>query len=502
MTTRPEPSSPSGAPTRSQARGLARDFAILSVGELASKIAGFVGFAYLARTLAPADYGVVELAATLVLFFSIALDFGVGSICARDVARDPSRAGELAGLVPAARHVVLLAILPTMWLAVVLLRQPPAATRLLMVFSLALIAFPWMQRGLLQGLDLMSWVAVGQLVRMAVFAGGVLCLVRSSDDLLAVAVVDVVGVFLMAAYFTAAVRRFVGPIRVRARRAAVGSLLRDSAPVGFSHIVSAANQFLPMVLVAVLVGGEQLAWFGATSRIVVSLITFVALYHFNLFPTVARTVDAPPDSYRRLSEHSFRVAAWSGVFGALLVSMLSMSVCTMAFGPTFRAAAVPLAVAIWVIPLALLSGHARYALVAYGHQRDELVAQLGGVVLMLVGGPALTLWQGAVGAAFAMLLSACATWAVAHAFARARIGALPALQPLVKPALAAIVACTAASLLPPAYSTWSKAALAAGVMLCGALLSEPRLLRDFRSLLRAPDAQKPDTFPLDADRGA
>ena len=74
-----------------------------------------------------------------------------------------------------------------------------------------------------------------------------------------------------------------------------------------------------------------------------------------------------------------------------MVSILSVTICTLVFGPTFRAAAVPLAVAIWVIPLALLSGHARYSLVAYGHQRDELVAQLGGVLLMLVGGPALTI---------------------------------------------------------------------------------------------------------------
>ena len=82
---------------------LLRDFAALAFGEGVSKIAGFAAFAYLARVLAPESYGAVELAAAMALFFALIVDFGFGPIGAREIAHEPHRAPELAGLVPSAR---------------------------------------------------------------------------------------------------------------------------------------------------------------------------------------------------------------------------------------------------------------------------------------------------------------------------------------------------------------------------------------------------------------
>ena len=64
-----------------------RDFLALSGGELLAKLAGFAAFAYLARTLGPEHYGAVELAVALVMFFSLVVDFGFGSIGARELAQ-------------------------------------------------------------------------------------------------------------------------------------------------------------------------------------------------------------------------------------------------------------------------------------------------------------------------------------------------------------------------------------------------------------------------------
>ena len=51
------------------------------------------------------------------------------------------------------------------------------------------------------------------------------------------------------------------------------------------------------------------------------------------------------------------------------------------FGPPFAEAASSLAVLVWVLPLTMLSGHARWSLIAAGRQSRVLWAQLAGAAI-------------------------------------------------------------------------------------------------------------------------
>ncbi len=80
-----------------------RDFFALSGGELVAKIAGFIAFVWLARTLSPEVYGRVEVAIQLSMMFALMVDFGFGPIGARELAADPRRARPLAAAIPTLR---------------------------------------------------------------------------------------------------------------------------------------------------------------------------------------------------------------------------------------------------------------------------------------------------------------------------------------------------------------------------------------------------------------
>ena len=90
------------------------DFILLSGGEGLSKVAGFVAFAYLARTLSSDDYGAIELAASFAVFFSLMVDFGLGTIGARETSQDRDRVSRLATWIPSARLLLALVGLPAM----------------------------------------------------------------------------------------------------------------------------------------------------------------------------------------------------------------------------------------------------------------------------------------------------------------------------------------------------------------------------------------------------
>ena len=90
----------------------------------------------------------------------------------------------------------------------------------------------------------------------------------------------------------------------------------------------------------------------------------------------------------------------------------------------FVGAAPAFAILAWILPIHLLSGHARFALIAAGHQRAEMAAQAVGLAVTIVLG----MWWvgpwGGPGAAAAMVASAAVVWAVAHVQARRRVAVL------------------------------------------------------------------------------
>ena len=67
------------ATERSQFKAL-WDFVFLSGGETIGKVAGFVAFAYLARTLDSDSYGAAELAMAMLAIFGLIVNFGFGPI--------------------------------------------------------------------------------------------------------------------------------------------------------------------------------------------------------------------------------------------------------------------------------------------------------------------------------------------------------------------------------------------------------------------------------------
>jgi len=458
---------------------LVRDLAALAGGEGLSKVAGFLAFAYLARVLRPEDYGAVELAAALALFFALIVDFGFGPIGAREIARHPERAPELAAEVPAARLLLALLAVPLMVLTPWALGQPEATVRVVALFALSLLASPWTQRWLLQGLDRMAWVSVAQALRMIVFAAGVVLFVHGPEDLARVGVLEIAAAAVMALYFVAVQGIAITPVRLSFHRPALARLWREARSVGASQVVWALNQYLPTVLVAGFLGGAEIAWFGGAQRIVLSLGTFVWIYHFNLFPWVARTTGSSPEAFRRLVEPSFRVTAWIGVVGAAALTWVAGPVCRLAFGDAFGAAAAPFAVAVWALPVGLLSGHARYALIASGHQARELAAQVQGAVVTLGVGCVAVPWLGALGAAIAMLASSSVVWIAAHGATARHVAPIPFLAPVVRPAVVSGLLALGLSLLP--WSPWAEAALLA----TGALALAPFVDRGLWSDLRA-----------------
>ncbi len=404
------------------------DFMALSGGQFFSKVIGFVGFAYLARVLTPESYGVVEYAVGLSLFFAMIIDCGLGAIGVREVLRAPEKLKSLAAHIPAARLIIALIAIPLMGMVAMLGGYDEDAVKLVWLFALGLLAVPAKQEWLLQSHEMMKTAALAQMLRMTVFAMGLIIFVSSSDDLLMVGMVEIVAAVLVSTYYLGIQHFRITPLSLDFSLAELGRLTRDGLAVGLSNMVWAVIQFSPLFLVANLVGGAETAWFGASHRVVVSLMTFSWVYHFNLYPALTKRVDHSTESFEELVRASFRVVSWISILGALVLSLLARPLLALAFGEQFSAAAPAFAILIWVVPTTLLSGHARWALIAAGCQRYVLYSQISGAITVLAMGFVLVPLFHALGAAVAMLSAALVVWLVSHIFTVRFVGRMPALS--------------------------------------------------------------------------
>lgn len=418
-------------------RRLASNLSLLTVGEMTAKVFTFLAFAYLARVLGPSSFGNLEFALAAMVFLNLFVDFGSSPYGAREVALDPQCLPRLLSDIVRLRLVTAtIACAAIVALTPSLVEAGSPLRPLLWIYALTLFGAPGFVQWVFQGFDQMRWVALGSMTRWFLFAVGVFVAVHGPEHLVRMGWVEAGAVLGFAAFNLSVLRsRFkLAPLRWN-----TGTFRRsfmEALPMGLSELTWASTMYFATILVGILLAGEDVGWFSAAHRPIMTLHTFVWLYFYNLLPSISRCREHPPEVLRALLAGSIRITAWSSIFAGLLGSLYAAPLIRLVFGPGYEPAAAVFATLVWIIPVALLSGHYRYALIGYGHQKYEFFCSAGAAAVSILVGLALIPGWGIRAAAWAILASSLFHLGSAFFLARRRVGRLPLLRDLARPLLA------------------------------------------------------------------
>ena len=150
--------------------------------------------------------------------------------------------------------------------------------------------------------------------------------------------------------------------------------LREGAPIGLCDLAWSVLWYFSTVLL-VHGDGSGIRMFGAAHRASGAVHTFVWLYFFNLAASISRTVGQPRELLLRMMGRSQTRSPGEDIRGAAANRALSQ-LLMLAYGNAYENAAAPFSVLIWVAPIALISGHYRYTLVAYNLQNGCFIGPL------------------------------------------------------------------------------------------------------------------------------
>jgi O-antigen/teichoic acid export membrane protein len=387
-------------------RKLALNFFLLVAGEMTAKLLTFASLTYLARTLGPTDYGFIEFTLAVMVFFTLPADLGLGSYGVREIAHNPSNAARLLHAVTGLRMALALCSMALLAVFILLLNKGTEVKLLIALYGVSLLGGPFLLQWFFQAHDQMRWVGIASIIRQAGFAALVFIFCRRQSSLVYVGAIEC-GSVACVAFYCAWVTRSMGygwpwpDMRLRH----LAGHLAQALPIGLAEIAWAFMWYFCTVLLGVVLSGIALGWFGAAHRIVMALHTFVYLYFFNLLPSISRTVGRPAGQLLDLMNGSIRLIGWTGLFGAALLTALAPQVFVILYGPGFRGAAASFSVLVWMLPIAMLSGHYRYTLIAYRLQNTLLrCAVISAVVAVALGFALVPLYAG-VGAAWALLIA-------------------------------------------------------------------------------------------------
>lgn len=458
------------------------NFGVLMVGQLGSRVMSFIAFAWLARKLDPVSYGAVEYVVGLSVFFAMVVDGGLNVLGTRRVAQDKSQRALLAFQIPAGRLLIAVIGVPVMAVMATLSMKNSVPVVLVWLFALSLLSAPWRQQWLFQSSGRMSVVSASEILRMTVFCAIVFLFVRSDADILLVGWAEIAAITGMTLYMLARQHQYFRGEALPNRFQGFGALLREGAAVSSTNLVWAFNQYVPLFLITAMVGGVAVAWFAGASRIVVSVLQFSNLYHFNLYPSVTRAYARSEEAMKQLMGRSMRVVGWGGIGVATALTVLAEPAVRLTLGLKLTEAAPLLEVMAWMIPITLASGHARWGLTAAGQQVRVLWAQIAGVLTTLATILLSSHFLGVMGYAVGTIAGFIAVWAVAHFFAQ-RNRCHPPSPMVLLPALLAATACIAAARWMDAGLWLSFGLLALTAMI--APLVDRRLIRDAIELGRS-----------------
>ncbi len=471
----------------SVARRIARNAGALALSQGAALVFNFLTWAYLARTLEPAQYGVIGFGTAVLAYFTVAVQLGFDAVVTREAARDPARLPALAGQLTALRLLLCAVALAGYVALVFALPRPPVFRATLLVLGLQLVVAATRLNWTFQAVEEMRTVAVRDALVAVLNAAAVFALVRRPEQVVLAAALTA-GVPLVGnGWLWMAYRRRFGRLRLLFDRAAWAMLIRTGLPLAATALLIEIYVRLDQVMLEFLYSTETVGLYSAAARLT-SLAQLPANVAFGAFFPAIAAVLGSMDLMRERGRMLARVLLPVGLVIAAAGPWLARDAIVFVNGAAYASAGPALG---WLL---VTSGmiHANMTigipLMAWDLQTPYMWTVLAGAVVNVVLNVFLIPPFGMVGAGAATLAAQTTVFVLICRLYRRTTGELPFAS--VWPALPVAAAASATA----ALGVW----LGGPILVTGPLVLAVAAALAWRlgllnvSALLAPDLSTPD----------
>ncbi|HXX63789.1 MAG TPA: oligosaccharide flippase family protein [Bacteroidota bacterium] len=461
-----------------------RDVMAVLSGDIGSRIVGFFVTVYLARVLAPASFGLINIGLAVLGYLALAGSPGIQMVETRNAAAIEGGLPRRTGAVLALRFALAPVLIALTWV-ITLFGVPAAPTRIvILLYALSLFPMALSLDWLFQGKEEFRRVAASRLLNALVFALGVILLVHADAEITWTPIAWLAGNTASTLLLGVLYIRQFGIPSMQWNLSSWKPILAENVPVGGAMFLAQSVTNLPPIVIGIFLSNADAGVYSAAMKLVFFLLILDRTLNIVFLPAATRCAVREPSRYPAMLAISLRAVLVFIVPSLITACILAPLAFRIVFGPGYEGG-VPLFCALTgYVLITILNSLLVCTLIAFGRSQTYSSIITRGAVCLCIAVIALTPVLGTQGATIGVLIGEGVTlWLLLRSVTT--IVMLPHLRSLLRPVIAGIAMAGGAVALSgvPAYIQLGLSCLVFVfvLLLCGGFSRED--IRDLRERL-------------------
>lgn len=151
-------------------------------------------------------------------------------------------------------------------------------------------------------------------------------------------------------------------------------LVHASIPFGIIGFTLGLSYKFDSVLLNIYAGDEQTGYYNSAYNLIFSVLVISNVVNTALYPSLSRQSVAQPDTLPKIQERMMRYLLLVALPIAVGGWILAPTIVEFLYGADYAAAALPLSILIWVVPLMFVTEFLGYVIVVNGFERRVALA--------------------------------------------------------------------------------------------------------------------------------
>ena len=353
------------------------------------RLFGFIAFVYLARRITPADFGIVNIAFTVLSYGLMASSAGLTTLGARDAARPSS--SDLIDSIVSLRIVLAVITYSCVFLIAQFVMKNALLTSMVTVMSLSIIVQSVLLEWFFQGREEMRVVAISRSIAATIYLIVVLVYVHSSADLMWVAVGSVLSDLTAVTVLGVAYKKFHDGRMIRFQFHGWKTMLTNAFSIGIGTMLGHFSIQLPLIIIGTVLTNADAGIYAAASKLVIFLLMFDRVFGTVLLPVSSRLHASSPEMLSSVFSTAMRWVLICALPVCVGGTLLADRLLPFVFGETYRFAVPVFQILIWYFFVTMVHTIYTSGLIAIGMER-----QYSRMMLMSFSAYTVTSFAGAI----------------------------------------------------------------------------------------------------------
>lgn len=421
-----------------RAHSISRNFAVLALGQVASRLVAFVTTVYMTRVLLAEHFGMIVFATSVLAYAGLIVGYGFDHLGALEVVRKRIPLADLIRNVVTFRLAMTLVGFGALVLFTRLAPMESLTRTVVLLYGISLISQALDLEWVFLGSEMMGPAVLADIVSQLLLSAGIIAVVHGPEDLTRIPWLFFASRLVSNAVLAAAYVRRFGKSHGKFDLSILKSLLPAATQLSATNFVAMISHNFDLVLVGLWLGGSALGLYGAAYRVVWAPILLIVAYYTALRPSIALAYVEGLSTIEMLLRRSTRFTSAFGIGVTVGGIMLASEIIQFLYGHAYLDARRPLQILLVSFGLMAVSRNYRTILICFNRQGVQLQMMAAAAAVNIAANLVLVPRMGLVGSAIAIVLSEATILVVGYTSVRLMIGHVPLGRFLIRPALCAV----------------------------------------------------------------